>query len=56
MLKLWGMRSGSSLALLPGPFEPKEVVSDNIPPMGQMEILIHFLSWKSFNCVKKYEV
>ena len=38
MLELWGMRSTSSLLLLPGPLWPEVVAPDRVPSTGQIEL------------------
>ena len=38
MMEVWGMQSTPSLQSLPGSLWPREVASDRVLPMGQIEL------------------
>ena len=54
-LELWGMWSTISLLLLPGPLCSRVVILVGVPSIGQIELFIHLLYWKPFDCVQTNE-
>ena len=52
MLDLWGMRSTSSLRLLPGPLKPEVVAPDKVLSMDQIELFDIEIEYKQMTYAK----